>query len=115
MKKISNKTKSLAVKEDSHIPKREFYSQVQEILSQARSRAYRSVNFIMVEAYWNVGRLIVEEEQKGRRRAGYGKNLVKSLADRLTSEFGKGFTQTNLWYMRQFFWPSQFSTHCVEN
>lgn len=79
------------------------YSQIREVILQARNKAYRSVNFIMVEAYWNVGRLLVEEEQKGKERADYGEYLVQLLADRLTIEFGRGFTKTNLWYMRQFY------------
>lgn len=79
------------------------YSKIRHILQAARTNAYRSVNFIMVEAYWNVGRLIVEEEQKGKGRADYGERLVEALAGRLTGEFGRGFTKTNLWYMRQFY------------
>lgn len=95
-------TNSVRVVNDSGSSLKEsFYKQVRSVLE--RAQAYRSVNFIMVEAYWNVGRLIVEEEQRGRRRAIYGDYIVKSLAKHLTCEFGKGFTQTNLWYMRQFY------------
>lgn len=79
------------------------YSGIKKILEEARSRAYRAVNFAMVQAYWNIGRVIVEEEQKGKTKADYGQSLIQELAKRLTREYGKGFTQTNLWYMRQFF------------
>jgi predicted nuclease of restriction endonuclease-like (RecB) superfamily len=79
------------------------YSGIKKILEEARSRAYRAVNISMVQAYWNIGRVIVEEEQKGKTKADYGESLIQELAKRLTQEFGKGFTQTNLWYMRQFF------------
>ena len=57
----------------------------------------------MVAAYWNIGKIIVEEEQKGKKRADYGAYLVKILSSRLTKEYGRGFTQSNLFYMRQFF------------
>ncbi len=57
----------------------------------------------MVQAYWNIGRLIVEEEQKGRERAEYGTHLIQDLALKLTAEFGKGFTQQNLRNFRQFY------------
>ena len=79
------------------------YSGIKRILEEARSTAYRAVNFAMVQAYWNIGRVIVEEEQKGKTKADYGQALIQELAKRLTQEYGKGFTQTNLWYMRQFF------------
>jgi predicted nuclease of restriction endonuclease-like (RecB) superfamily len=57
----------------------------------------------MVEAYWNVGRMIVEEEQQGKERAGYGEALVRVLSDRLTIDFGKGFGVSNLFAFRQFY------------
>jgi predicted nuclease of restriction endonuclease-like (RecB) superfamily len=57
----------------------------------------------MVRAYWLVGQAIVEHEQKGKDRADYGERLIESLSERLTVEFGKGFTTTNLKYMRQFY------------
>ncbi|MEK6645477.1 MAG: PDDEXK nuclease domain-containing protein [Candidatus Firestonebacteria bacterium] len=57
----------------------------------------------MVIAYWNIGRLIVEEEQKGKKRAEYGAYLIDDLSKRLTVEFGKGFDERNLFFMKQFF------------
>ncbi len=63
---------------------------VQSILQVARQKSYSAVNFAMVEAYWKVGRRIVEEEQKGKGRADYGTQLIKSLSDSLTDEFGEG-------------------------
>lgn len=85
------------------------YREVRSVLEQARDSAYRAVNVAMARAYWQVGRLIVEHEQGGRRRAGYGEELLESLSDKLTSEFGRGFTATNLRYMRQFYLA--FSIH----
>ena len=69
----------------------------------------------MVEAYWNVGKRIVEEEQKGEDRAKYGTYLIKELSKELTAEFGKGFTPQNLRNMRQFYksFPIR-STLCSE-
>jgi predicted nuclease of restriction endonuclease-like (RecB) superfamily len=63
---------------------------------------YAAVNFAMVEAYWHVGRLIVER-QGGEERAEYGTQLIQELSVRLTEDFGKGYTSTNLKYMRQFY------------
>ena len=79
------------------------YQSVKNILQTARDNAYRQVNFIMVEAYWNIGKQIVEEEQNGKDRAEYGSYLIKELSSRLTSEFGKGFSQRNIRNMRQFY------------
>jgi len=79
------------------------YKAVKEILEEARSTAYRAVNFAMVQAYWNIGKVIVEDEQKGKVKAGYGEYLVKELSERLTKEFGKGFDRRNLWFMRSFY------------
>src|SRR3990170_2279622 len=70
-----------------------FYQSVAEILRAARANAYRAVNFAMVEAYWNVGRKIVEEEQRGQERAEYGAALLKNLSTRLIAEFGTGFSE----------------------
>jgi DUF1016 N-terminal domain len=57
----------------------------------------------MVEAYWNVGRAIVEEEQAGRQKADYGKRVIEGLSRRLQDEFGKGYDRSNLFPMRAFF------------
>ncbi|MFZ3208382.1 MAG: PDDEXK nuclease domain-containing protein [Geobacteraceae bacterium] len=81
----------------------DFYQSVAEILRAARANAYRAVNFAMVEAYWNVGRVIVEEEQRGQERAEYGAALLKNLSIRLTAEFGAGFSEQSLRNMRQFY------------
>ena len=79
------------------------YADVSEILANARKRAYTAVNFAMVESYWLIGQQIVEHEQHGEARADYGKGLLKELAARLTTDFGKGFDESNLRYMRLFY------------
>ncbi len=79
------------------------YRRVREILESARSGAYRAVNFAMVQAYWHIGRVIVEEEQRGKAKAEYGEYLLKNLSQRLTKDFGKGFDYSNVKNMRQFY------------
>lgn len=79
------------------------YEQIREILANARTQAYRAVNFAMVQAYWEIGRVIVEEEQHGKARSDYGTYLLDELSKRLTSEFGKGFDRTNISKMRVFY------------
>jgi predicted nuclease of restriction endonuclease-like (RecB) superfamily len=79
------------------------FEQVRALLSAARERGARSVNDEMVRAYWAVGRAVVEREQKGRDRAGYGERLVEALAERLAAEKAKGFTARNLRRMRAFY------------
>jgi predicted nuclease of restriction endonuclease-like (RecB) superfamily len=76
---------------------------IQNILHTARTKSYAAVNFAMVEAYWQIGRRIVEEEQQGRGRAEYGAHLIKDLARQLTVESGKGLDERELRRMRQFY------------
>jgi predicted nuclease of restriction endonuclease-like (RecB) superfamily len=80
----------------------QFYTQIREILTAARNKVYSSVNFAMVEAYWNIGKSIVEK-QGGEERAEYGAKLISELSKRMTADFGKGFTPTNLQNMRLFY------------
>lgn len=79
------------------------YEEIKIILHKARHSAYRTVNFAMVIAYWEIGKRIVEAEQGGKTRAEYGAKLLIDLATKLTKDFGKGFTETNLKYFRQFY------------
>jgi len=80
-----------------------FYSEIKHILEQARNSARSAVNSAMVEAYWLIGRRIVEEEQQGEQKAKYGKRLIEDLSAALTSDFGKGFSYANLYNCRQFY------------
>jgi len=79
------------------------YQDIREVLEEARSTAYRSVNFAMVQAYWQIGRIIVEQEQKGKERAEYGKGLLKELSKKLIRDYGRGFDESNLRNMRMFY------------
>ena len=80
-----------------------FLEEISTILEKARKRAVRQVNTLLVDTYWQVGKRVVEEEQKGKEKASYGKYLIELLAEDLTERFGRGFTETNLRYMRQFY------------
>ncbi|MCE7980690.1 MAG: DUF1016 family protein [Caldilinea sp. CFX5] len=80
-----------------------FFTEIRAILHNARQQAYSAVAFVMVEAYWQIGKRIVEEEQQGAERAAYGKKQLRELAQHLTAEFGNGFSVRNLEYMRKFF------------
>ena len=79
------------------------FSQVVDLLQQARQQVVRTINQTMVYTYYEIGRMIVEEEQNGNDRAEYGKQLLKGLSKRLTQEFGKGFSIDNLENMRKFY------------
>ena len=79
------------------------YGAIRQVLETARQSAYKAVNFAMVQAYWQIGRLIVEDEQNGENRAEYGKKVLDGLAERLTADFGKGFDARELRRMRQFY------------
>ncbi len=79
------------------------YARISRILESARTGVARTVNTTQVVANWLIGREIVEEEQKGRRRATYGTKLFESLARRLKKDFGDGYSIQNLRYMRQFY------------
>lgn len=79
------------------------HAEVRAVLAQARQQVYRNVNQAMVRAYWQVGQLIVQHEQAGQARAAYGTRQLEELAQRLTQEFGTGFSASNLRNFRQFF------------
>ena len=81
----------------------DLYGGIREVLLASRLRARQAVNTAMVQAYWEIGRLIVEGEQGGKERAAYGKRVLPALAQRLTAEFGKGFSAQSLWSYRQFY------------
>ena len=96
-----------------------FYSEISELLIQSRSTAYKTVNTIMIQAYWQIGKRIVEQEQHGQNRANYGDYLITNLSRYLSDTIGKGFSEANLKNIRQFYivFPDfeQLATHCVAN
>jgi predicted nuclease of restriction endonuclease-like (RecB) superfamily len=82
---------------------KKLFESIKNLLNQARNMAVCRVNTIMTQTYFLIGGLIVENEQKGNKRAEYGKETLKNLSEKLTNEFGKGFSVTNLKQMRGFF------------
>jgi hypothetical protein len=106
-----------------------FYNEISDLLAQARKTAYKNVNAIMVQTYWQIGRKIEEQEQKGQNRAEYGDQLVTNLSRHLSGTFGRGFSIANLKNMRQFYMTFvddaqltsfninnlQLATQCVAN
>lgn len=80
-----------------------FIEQIKQIVKDAQKRLARSVNTIMVQTYFEIGKSIVDEEQQGNERAEYGKYIISELSKKLTEEFGKGFSKRNLEQMRQFY------------
>lgn len=97
----------------------QFFADIRELLTKGRETAYRSVNTVMVQTYWQIGKRIVEQEQQGKARAEYGEQLIVGLSRYLTDCFGKGFSEANLWNFKQFYLTfsdfEQFSTQCVGN
>ena len=85
------------------VPYEDIYSKIKETLLSSRNQAYTAVNFAMVQAYWQIGRIIVEHEQGGNMRADYGKSVLQELSARLTEDFGKGFSVRTLQQMKKFY------------
>lgn len=81
----------------------DIYSEIKQALLLSRGQAYSAVNSAMVRAYWEIGRIIVEHEQKGRLRAAYGQGILQAVAERLREEFGPGFSVRNLQMMKKFY------------
>ncbi len=81
----------------------DLFGSICSLIEQADQQVHRNINTIMVQTYWEIGRLIVEDEQQGKTRATYGKQQLEQLSSRLTEVFGKGFDVTNLRNMRRFY------------
>ena len=81
----------------------QLYLSIRNVLIESRKRAYSAVNVEMLYAYWKIGYLIVEDEQKGNKTALYGKAIIEKLSEKLKSEFGKGYDVRNLRNMRKFY------------
>ena len=79
------------------------YDRIRKIIEDARGNIVRAVNTEMVIAYWQIGKEIVEEEQRGKSRADYGEAVLKKLSDKLTADFGEGFDESNLRNIRYFY------------
>ena len=96
------------MKEKNYLPtnnnvSQAFITDICSIIDNGRRTAYESVGNIMIQTYWNVGKRIVEEEQKGNERAEYGKRIIEQLSNELTHRYGKGFSKRYLAYFRKFY------------
>lgn len=87
----------------SEIMKTDLAERIERLITEARKRTVAAVNTAMVYTYYEIGRMIVEDEQQGEQRAEYGKFVLKNVAEHLTRKFGKGFSLTNLELMRKFY------------
>lgn len=94
---------------------RNLYKKVIELLNQARQSVVQTINNTMAMTYFEIGKMIVEEEQHGKEKSEYGKQVLKELSEKLVNEFGKGFSEINLKQMRQFILIIQFVRHCLTN
>jgi hypothetical protein len=95
---VSEKPVSLPGREKAPL-----YERIRQILESARTRVARTVNTTQVVANWLIGREIVEEEQMGRKRAGYGEQILEDLSAKMTRDFGTGYSEQNLRFIRQFY------------
>lgn len=91
---------------------KELFQQVVDLLQNARQQVLRTINSTMVYTYFEIERIIVEEEQNGKERAEYGKQLLKGLSEELKKEFGKGFSVDNLENMRKLYLTYSISDFC---
>ena len=85
-----------------HLSETIIYENIRETITEAKKKIFTTVNFVMVETYWNIGKQICEAQGENER-AEYGSGLLKYLSEKLTVEFGKGFTVRNLNNMRAFY------------
>lgn len=115
MEKIQHKAQNSEMSKQLQLNEN-FVGDVQAIIEQGRQQAYQSVNTVMLDTYWNIGRRIVEEEQHGQQRAGYGEQLIDQLSRELIQLYGKGFSSRYLRAFRKFYslvpdfqiWKSRF-------
>ena len=80
-----------------------FVNDVRSVIEQGRQQAYAAVSLMGIATFWNVGRRIVEEEQKGEKRATYGVRLIKNLANELIPVYGNSYSKRNLDYYKKFY------------
>lgn len=104
-------------KTDGNFNDNQLFSKVAELIELARKKVATTVNLTMVHTYFEIGRMIVEDEQQGKERAEYGKSVLKDLSIRLTESFGKGFSVDNLERMKNFYliYSNQISATPLRN
>jgi len=88
---------------EKHNVSSRIYDRIRVIIENARGNIARTVNAEMVQAYWLIGREIVQEEQAGQHRADYGRQIIQNLSEHLSGQYGNGWSSSNLWHIRQFY------------
>jgi len=101
MKKLKVQSDNKQLVENENLTS--FFIEIKTILEQSRQKSYQAINSAMVDAYWLMGKRIVEQEQQGKNRAEYGEHILVELSKALTTEFGKGFSYAYLRNFRQFY------------
>ena len=99
---MSNSKNIVKKETEKEVESSSLYEFSRDLILNSRKLVYQTANFAMVETYWRIGEKIVAE-QGGEMYAKYGENLLKSVSERLTADFGKGFTYVNLTNMRKFY------------
>ena len=107
MPKIRNPSRRKSSAMLSRLLDADFIDGIRRLIADARTTVGRGVNLLQVHTNFEIGRRIVEEEQRGQGRAAYGEEILRFLADKLTAEFGKGFSHTNLKLVRLFYLQNQ--------
>ncbi len=92
-----------------------FFEDIRDLIVTARDSVVRGINLVQVHTNFEIGRRIIEQEQQGKDRAAYGQEVIRVLADRLSTEFGKGFSASNLAYMRSFYLAYQERTSIFQS
>ena len=88
---------------------------IKQIIEESKKQVVRNVNTIMLQTYWNIGKRIVEEEQNGNTSSNYGDYIIKDLSIKLTKEYGRCFSSTNLKMMRRLYNEYKMVKHCLTN
>lgn len=93
----------------------DYIQDIKQILQAAQKQSYKTVNSIMIQAYWLIGYRIVEQEQHGKERANYGEKIIENLSKALNSQLGSGMSEAHLWNCRQFYtvFPQQSILYTV--
>ncbi len=100
-----------------HIENNELALRIAQLIETAHAHVYAAVNTAMVNTYYEIGRMIVDDEQNRQQRADYGKQVLQNVAKQLTKKFGKGFSYSNLRQMRQFYliYSKESDRQCLSN
>ena len=97
------------------VPYNDLVKDIGHLLQKAREQAAQTVNTLLVNTYWHIGQHIIAYEQHGKEKAAYGAELLDKLSKDLTSAYGKGFSRSDLFQIRNLYLKFQKSRHCLDN